>query len=205
LKNPKGNPILGMRFLEENNAVINIKDKFIVIDGIEHEFATKANETFEENSIYEKSKVYKINEENELEALVTESKKSNKKIGEVSIACHKIPLIKEFNATPKEYPVPLNLKEKVEEHLKTLISERIIEEGYSDYISPAFVLIKKNGKIRLVVDYRYLNSITKKTNHFIPQINEMLATLKGSQIFSKIDLNQGYYQIKIRKNDIHKT
>ncbi|KAG0429158.1 Retrovirus-related Pol polyprotein from transposon, partial [Dictyocoela muelleri] len=85
------------------------------------------------------------------------------------------------------------------------ISDGIIEEGYSDCISPAFVLIKKNGKIRSVVDYRYLNSITKKTHHFIPQIYEMLATLKGFQIFSKIDLNQGYYQIKIHKNDVHKT
>ncbi|KAG0436055.1 Retrovirus-related Pol polyprotein from transposon [Dictyocoela muelleri] len=205
LKNPNGNPILGMRFLEENNAIINIKEKYITIDGIEYEFITKNNEDMDEKSVYEKSKVYEIKDTDELQALVAKNKKLNKNIDEVAITCHKIPLIKEFNAIPKEYPVPLNLKERVNEHLKALIADGIIEEGYSNCISPAFVLLKKNGKIRLVVDYRYLNSITKKTHQFIPQINEILAILKGSKIFSKIDLNQGYYHIKMHKNDIYKT
>ncbi|KAG0426338.1 Retrovirus-related Pol polyprotein from transposon 17.6, partial [Dictyocoela muelleri] len=65
--------------------------------------------------------------------------------------------------------------------------------------------IKKNGKIRLVVDYRYLNSISKKTHQFTPKIKKILATLHGSKIFSKIDLNLGYYQIKMKPEDIYKT
>ncbi|KAG0426849.1 Retrovirus-related Pol polyprotein from transposon opus [Dictyocoela muelleri] len=126
-------------------------------------------------------------------------------MGESSIVSHEISLMNEFDLIPRGYLVPLKLRENVEAHLNKLISDGIIEEQFSSCISPAFVIIKKNGKIRLVVDYRYLNSITNKTHQFTPKINEILATLHGSKIFSKIDLNQGYYQINMKPEDIYKT
>ncbi|KAG0428790.1 Retrovirus-related Pol polyprotein from transposon 17.6, partial [Dictyocoela muelleri] len=194
-----------MRFLVENNAVINMKENFIVIDGLEYELNIKNNNACEEEEIYDKSKLIKPIDNRELKLLIKEAKQNNNTMGEVSIVSHEISLMKEFNLIPREYPVPLKLRENVEAHLNKLISDGIIEEKFSSCISPAFVIIKKNGKIRLVVDYRYLNSITKKTHQFTPKINEILATLHGSKIFSKIDLNQGYYQIKMKPEDIYKT
>ncbi|KAG0438556.1 Retrovirus-related Pol polyprotein from transposon opus [Dictyocoela muelleri] len=153
-----------MRFLVENNAVINMKENFIVIDGFEYELNIKNNNTSEEEEIYDKSKLIKPVDNRELKLLIKDAKQNNNTMGEISIVSHEISLMNEFNLIPREYPVPLNLRENIEAHLNKLISDGIIEEQFFSCISLAFVIIKKNGKIRLVVDYRYLNSITKKTH-----------------------------------------
>ncbi|KAG0420173.1 Retrovirus-related Pol polyprotein from transposon 17.6 [Dictyocoela roeselum] len=194
-----------MRFLAENDAVINLKENYIIVDKVEYELDISRNSMPEENLIYDKAKMCKDDNTQEMIDLIREARLKNKTVGEVSIIEHEIPLLSEFNATPKEYGVPLNLRKQVTEHLQSLIDDGIIEECYPTCISPAFVILKKNGKVRMVVDYRYLNSITKKTHQFTPRINDILSTLRGSKVFSKIDLNQGYYQIKVKKEDIPKT
>ncbi|KAG0437809.1 Retrovirus-related Pol polyprotein from transposon 17.6 [Dictyocoela muelleri] len=78
-------------------------------------------------------------------------------------------------------------------------------ERYSEIISPAFIIKKKNSKIRLVVDYRKLKEITKKSSQITLPINEVLAKLHGSAIYSSIDLYQGYYQIRLVEEDVLKT
>ncbi|KAG0442015.1 Retrovirus-related Pol polyprotein from transposon [Dictyocoela muelleri] len=50
-----------------------------------------------------------------------------------------------------------------------------------------------------------MNSITKKCHQFTPNMFELLGKLKGASIFSSLDLNQGYYQVSIAKDDIPKT
>ncbi|KAG0440413.1 Retrovirus-related Pol polyprotein from transposon opus [Dictyocoela muelleri] len=105
----------------------------------------------------------------------------------------------------REYPVPIGMQDEVLSHLEPLIKNEINSEQETNYISPAFIIKKKNGKIRLVVDYRYLNSITKKVNQFTHNMFELLGKLKESKFFSSIDLNRGYYQIAIEDNDIEKT
>ncbi|KAG0437141.1 Transposon Ty3-G Gag-Pol polyprotein [Dictyocoela muelleri] len=72
-------------------------------------------------------------------------------------------------------------------------------------ISPAFIIKNKNGELRLVVYYRYLNSIKKKVHQITPNLYEILSRHKGANIFSTIDLNNGYYQIQIDENDLIKT
>lgn len=91
--------------------------------------------------------------------------------------------------------MPLGLEKDVKAHLEELLANNIIREAESPILSPAFAIKKKNGKIRLVVDYRYMNSITKKTHQLTPNMFELLSKLHGSKIFSIIDLKQGYYQI----------
>ncbi|KAG0420334.1 Retrovirus-related Pol polyprotein from transposon 17.6 [Dictyocoela roeselum] len=207
LTNDTGLPILGMQFLLENDSMINIGEGYIRIDNMEYEIDVKTseNEGDDFDTIVEKARVYQITNEEALKNMIKLAKRENKPLGEVPNFTHKIPLLAKFSSIPKEYPVPLNLKEKVEDHIKCLLSDGIIEEKFSECISPAFVILKKNGKVRLVVDYRYLNSITKKTHQFTPKVQEILANLKDSRVFSKIDLNQGYYQIKVDKEDEDKT
>ena len=64
---------------------------------------------------------------------------------------------------------------------------------------------KKDGSLRIFVDYRALNEVTIKNKYPIPMINDLFDQLKGAKVFSKIDLRSGYHQLKIREQDIPKT
>ena len=64
---------------------------------------------------------------------------------------------------------------------------------------------KKDGSLRMVVDYRALNEVTIKNKYPLPMINDLFDQLQGAKVFSKIDLRSGYHQLKIREQDIAKT
>ncbi|KAG0427782.1 Retrovirus-related Pol polyprotein from transposon opus, partial [Dictyocoela muelleri] len=123
----------------------------------------------------------------------------------IEIVKHKIELLKDFTKKFKEYPVPIGIQPEVKHHLKELMQKGIIEEKSCDTVSPASLIKKKNGRLRLVVDYRYLNSITKKVHNITLNIYEILAKIKGAAVFSTIDLNNGYHQISLNDEDIDKT
>ena len=63
---------------------------------------------------------------------------------------------------------------------------------------------KKDGTLRLCVDYRPLNAVTIKNKYHLPRIDTLFDQLVGAKVFSKIDLHSGYHQIKIRTQDIPK-
>ena len=63
---------------------------------------------------------------------------------------------------------------------------------------------KKDGSLRMVVDYRGLNAVTIKNKYPLPMINDLFDRLQGAKVFSKIDLRSRYHQLKIREQDIPK-
>ena len=64
---------------------------------------------------------------------------------------------------------------------------------------------KKDGSMRLCVDYRDLNAVTIKNKYPLPRIDDLFDQLKGAKFFSKIDLRSGYHQLRVRQEDISKT
>ena len=64
---------------------------------------------------------------------------------------------------------------------------------------------KKDGTLRMYVDYRPLNAVTVKNKYPLPHIDTLFDQLAGAKVFSKIDLRSSYHQIKIRPHDIQKT
>ena len=64
---------------------------------------------------------------------------------------------------------------------------------------------KKDGSLRMVVDYHALNEVTVKNKYPLPMINDLFDQLQGAKVFSKIDLRSGYHQLMIREQDIPKT
>ena len=64
---------------------------------------------------------------------------------------------------------------------------------------------KKDGTLSLCIDYRQLNRVTIKNRYPLPHIDDLFDQLRGACVFSKIDLRSGYYQLKIRSDDVLKT
>ena len=64
---------------------------------------------------------------------------------------------------------------------------------------------KKDGTLRLCIDYRQLNKMTIKNRYPLPHIDDLFDQVRGSTVFSKIDLRSGYHQIRIKDEDIFKT
>ncbi|KAK7909563.1 hypothetical protein WMY93_014247 [Mugilogobius chulae] len=85
--------------------------------------------------------------------------------------------------------------EDVRKHLQELLCAGIIKESRSPYASPIVIVRKKNGTIRMCIDYRLLNSRTVPDQYTTPCIDEALDSLSGSQWFTVLDLRSGYYQI----------
>ena len=57
----------------------------------------------------------------------------------------------------------------------------------------------------MCVDYRSLNDVTVKNKYPLPRIEDLFDQMRGARVFSKIDLQSGYHQMKIRPSDIPKT
>ncbi|KAG8483128.1 hypothetical protein CXB51_022047 [Gossypium anomalum] len=64
---------------------------------------------------------------------------------------------------------------------------------------------KKDGSMRLCIDYRQLNKVTIKNKYPLPRINDLFDQLKGATVFSKIDLRSGYYQLRVKDSDVPNT
>ena len=119
---------------------------------------------------------------------------------------HEIPLIPGA-AMPKGrmYPVNTQQQEELKAQLTDLTNRGFIHPSSSPYAAPVLFVKKKDGGLRLCTDYRGLNKISLRNGYPLPRIDEMLDRLHGKQVFSKIDLQMGYNQIRVVDTDVHKT
>ena len=91
------------------------------------------------------------------------------------------------------------------EYLDDALAKGWIRHSVSPAGAPVLFVPKKDGSLRLCVDYRGLNKITRKNRHPLPLITQILDQLNGNKFFSKIDLKDAYHRIRIRKGDEWKT
>lgn len=99
---------------------------------------------------------------------------------------------------------PLELKE-LKSQPEDLIAKQFIRPSASPWGAPVLLVKKKDGSIRLCVDYRQLNKVTIKNKYPLPRIDDLFDQLRGASLFLKIDLRLGYHQIRIKSEDIPKT
>jgi hypothetical protein len=86
---------------------------------------------------------------------------------------------------------------ELKEHIKELLEKGFIYPSSSPWGAPVIFVPKKDGTRRMFVDYCALNEVTVKNKYPLPRIDDLLDQLCGACMFSKIDLQSGYHQLKI--------
>ncbi|KAA0041710.1 putative retroelement [Cucumis melo var. makuwa] len=99
---------------------------------------------------------------------------------------------------------PSELKE-LKMQLQELVDKRYIRPSVSPWGASVLFVEKKDGTLRLCIDYRQLNKVTIRNKYPLPRIDDLFDQLRGAALFSKIDLRSGYHQLKVRESDIAKT
>ncbi|GKD85142.1 hypothetical protein Tco_1356296 [Tanacetum coccineum] len=86
--------------------------------------------------------------------------------------------------------------------LKELQEKGFIRQNHSPWGAPVLFVKKKDGSMRMCIDYRELNKLTIKNRYPLPRIDDLFDQLQGSCCFSKINLRSGYHQLRVREKDI---
>ena len=111
--------------------------------------------------------------------------------GHTALAEHFI----DTTGTPVKIPtcrIPANYRVEVEEQIQAMLQEGIIEESSSPWMSPAVFVCKKNGDVRICIDYRAFDKQTIKDAYPLSRPDEVQERLAGCTIFSTLDLSSGY-------------
>ena len=103
------------------------------------------------------------------------------------------------------YKIPLHYQQEVSRQLREMLNTDIISYSKSAWRSPVVVVKKKNGKLRLCIDYRKLNRVTKADQFPIPCIEEIFCKLRDNVYFSTLDLKSGYHQVALAEDSKEKT
>ncbi len=126
-------------------------------------------------------------------------------LGCTNIIAHDIPLIDDTPVRQRYRRIPPSEYEVVRAHINQLLDAQVVRESCSPYASPIVLVKKKDGSLRMCVDYRQLNSKTRKDAFPLPRIEESLDALTGARWFSTLDLTSGYNQVPMSEGDKPKT
>ncbi|KAJ0455956.1 putative nucleotidyltransferase, Ribonuclease H [Helianthus annuus] len=99
---------------------------------------------------------------------------------------------------------PSELQELMSQ-LQDLLEKGFIRPSMSPWGAPVLFVKKKDGSMRMCIDYRELNKLTVKNRYPLPRIDDLFDQLQGASWFSKIDLRSGYHQLRVKENDVPKT
>jgi predicted aspartyl protease len=105
----------------------------------------------------------------------------------------------------RPYRMPPKELAELKVQLHELLDKGYIHPSSSPWGSPSLFVKKKDGSLRMCVDYRPLNAVTIKNKYPLPRIDVLFDQLASAKVFSKIDLRSSYHQIKIWASDVPKT
>jgi hypothetical protein len=114
----------------------------------------------------------------------------------------------EPEARPPNRPafrLPMCQRQEVEKRVEELLQSGGIQPSSSEYGAPVLFVPKPDGTLRMCIDYRALNKVTKKNKYPMPRIDDLMDNLAGAKYFSSLDLTSGYNQFKLVDSDIPKT
>nr|GEY71130.1 putative reverse transcriptase domain-containing protein [Tanacetum cinerariifolium] len=210
--------IVGMDWLVERDALIVCGRKEVHVPYRNKTLVVKSNSGVSRLKVISCIKARKYIERGSQLFLtqVTESEPAKKQLQDVAVICNfpKVlppPRLVEFKiklisgtAPVVHAPyrlAPSELKE-LSDQLKELSEKGFIRPSSSPWGAPVLFVKKKDGSFRMCIDYRELNKLTVKNRYPLLRIDDLFDQLQGSSVYSKIDLQSGYHQLRIREEDI---
>ena len=135
--------------------------------------------------------------------------KSETDLGNCKVIQHQVDLFNK-NGNPihhKQFPIPYAYRDHLYSWVDQLLAQGAIEMSRSAYNSPLFIVPKKNGKFRKVLDFRGINSASKPDKYCVRDTRECVdeVGMNNSQIFSAADLTSGFWQQELEENSRHLT
>ena len=108
--------------------------------------------------------------------------------------------LRPYRCNPKE-------REILKEQIQNLINRKLIQKSTSQYAFPVTMVKKKDAdkKELLCVDFRKLNAVTIPDNHPFPRIEDIVDQLRDDEVFTILDMNSGFWHIRMNPKDIYKT
>ncbi|KAI3814996.1 hypothetical protein L1987_14646 [Smallanthus sonchifolius] len=221
--------IVGMDWLSKNQAEIICKDKIVHIPLTSGEIlSVKGEKSGAVVGIISYMKAQKCLRKGHtaILALVADKPSEEKKLTDIPIVrdfpevfpedLHGFPPHQQvefrIDLTPGAAPIarapyrlsPSELQE-LSTQLQELLDKGFIQPSSSPWGAPVLFVKKKDGTIRMCIDYRELYKVTIKNHYLLPCIDDLFDQLQGSSVYSKIDLRSGYHQLRVRDEDISKT
>ena len=127
-------------------------------------------------------------------------------LGTCELIEHHIDLTSDRPIRRPAYQIPHSQREFIESEVREMLQKGVIEPSVSPYSAGVVLVPKKTGELRFCVDYRGLNEVTRPDHYPLPIAhNEIFDTLGEATIFSCLDCQQGYWQVKVAKEDRPKT
>ena len=142
----------------------------------------------------------------ELEGLLQEFHTvMQEKPGSTNITSHRIITGDAHPIRLPPYRLPQAYRESVQQEIQEMLAHGVIKPSNSDWAAPLVIVKKKDGSLRMCVDYRRLNSISKVDAYPMPRVDEMLDQLGRAKYISTMDLTKGYWQVPVAEEDQQKT
>ena len=92
-------------------------------------------------------------------------------------------------------------RQEIRNSLSETLEKDIIKPSCSPWAWSVVLVKKKDGTSRFCIDYRKVNTVTRKDAYSLPRVDDLLDTLAGSRLFSTLDLISGYWQVEIHPGD----
>lgn len=127
------------------------------------------------------------------------------KLPRTHVLCHEIDTGSAKPVKQRYYPVSPYIQKLMYDELDRMIKLGVVEKSNSSWSSPIVHAPKPNGRLRLCLDSRVLNSVTKTLAFPLPYISRILGQLKGTKYLSKLDLSDAFWQIPLAEKDREKT
>ena len=128
-------------------------------------------------------------------------------VGLISLSKCDIELNSHIPINLRPYRCNLKDKEILEEQIRNLLDNGLIQKSTSQYAFPVTLVKKKDtdNKERLCIDFRKLNAISIPDNHPFPRIEDIVDQLRDDEVFTILDMNSGFWHIRMNPKDIYKT